>query len=72
MVNTFSPSGNQLATASEDGTVLIWDNRKPKPAHTITPHSENKLRRPKLGKWVGAVAMNEDWLVRNRVNLRAI
>ncbi len=56
-------SGNQLSSASEDGTVCIWDTRKSKPVHVITPHLESKLNRPHLGKWVGAVAMNEDWLV---------
>lgn len=56
-------SGNQLSSASEDGTVCIWDTRKSKPNHVITPHLESKLNRPHLGKWVGAVAMNEDWLV---------
>lgn len=56
--------GNQLATGSEDGTVRIWDTRKSKAVHTITPHSDNKLSRSKLGKWIGAVAMNDDWLVK--------
>lgn len=55
--------GNQLSSASEDGTVSIWDTRKPKPTHVITPHLEPRLNRAALGKWIGAVAMNEDWLV---------
>ena len=59
-------SGNQLASASEDGTVCIWDTRKQKPIHTISPHLESSLSRPNLGKWIGAVTMNEDWLVSAR------
>lgn len=62
-IHSMSLQGTQLCTASEDGTVCIWDTRKPKPVHTITPHLDTKLARPKLGKWIGAVAMNEDWLV---------
>ena len=61
---SFFIRGNQLATGSEDGTVRIWDTRKPKAVHTIIPHSDHKLSRPKLGKWIGAVAMNDDWLVK--------
>ncbi|XP_046633975.1 THO complex subunit 6 homolog [Daphnia pulicaria] len=62
-IHSMSLVGNQLSSASEDGTVCIWDTRKSKPNHVITPHLESKLNRPHLGKWVGAVAMNEDWLV---------
>lgn len=62
-IHSLSQVGNQLATGSEDGTVRIWDTRKPKAVHTIIPHSDHKLSRPKLGKWIGAVAMNDDWLV---------
>ncbi|KAK4004686.1 THO complex subunit 6 homolog [Daphnia magna] len=62
-IHSMSQIGNQLSSASEDGTVCIWDARKPKPVHVITPHSEPKLNRPHLGKWIGAVTMNEDWLV---------
>lgn len=29
----------------------------------ITPYLEDRVARPNLGKWVGAVALSENWLV---------
>jgi len=62
-IHCMSSVGNQLSSASEDGTVNLWDTRKSEPVHQIVPHSDQRLQRPSLGKWIGAVAMNEDWLV---------
>lgn len=62
-IHCMSSIGNQFSSAGEDGVVYLWDTRKSKPVHQITPHSDQRLQRPNLGKWVGAVAMNEDWLV---------
>lgn len=59
----FHYSGSQLSSASEDGTVCLWDTKRAKCVHTLVPHLEAKLSRPNLGKWLGAVALNEDWLV---------
>jgi len=62
-IHCMSSFGNQLSSAGEDGVVYLWDPRKSKPVHKIVPHSDLRLQRPSLGKWVGAVAMNDDWLV---------
>jgi len=62
-IHCMSLMGNQLSSAGEDGIVFLWDTRKSKPVHQLTPHSDPHLQRPNLGKWVGAVAINEDWLV---------
>jgi len=52
-----------MASASEDGTVRLWDLRQSACTNILQPHTKNVLSRPNLGKWVGAVAFNDDWLV---------
>ncbi|XP_011300335.1 THO complex subunit 6 homolog [Fopius arisanus] len=54
---------NQLASTSEDGSVKLWDVRKNENTNVIQPHLVDKVARPRLGKWVGAVDFTEDWLV---------
>ncbi|XP_071179843.1 THO complex subunit 6 homolog [Mytilus edulis] len=59
-------NGNTCASASEDGTVKIWDTRSPSDAvHSIEPYKNELCARPKFGKWLGCVAMDttDDWLV---------
>lgn len=58
--------GNTLASASEDGSVNIWDVRdSAEPVYSIVPHKTESCCRPSLGKWMGCVAMDSsnDWLV---------
>ncbi|XP_060064727.1 THO complex subunit 6 homolog [Ylistrum balloti] len=58
--------GQMCATASEDGTVKIWDMRHPSAAeHTLEPYKNQICARPEFGKWLGCVAMEtgDDWLV---------
>uniref|UniRef100_K1QW86 THO complex subunit 6-like protein n=1 Tax=Magallana gigas TaxID=29159 RepID=K1QW86_MAGGI len=58
--------GNTLASASEDGSVNIWDVRdSAEPVYSIVPHKTESCCRPSLGKWVGCVAMDSsnDWLI---------
>lgn len=43
----------------------IWDFREKKPVNKIEPSKNDKLARPELGVWIGAVNSNEDWLVRS-------
>ncbi len=53
-----------IASASEDGTVRLWDAKKKKAnVATITPSERPSLARPNLGKWVGAVSVTQDWIV---------
>lgn len=41
----------------------IWDLREKNPVNKIIPHENDKISRSDLGKWIGAVSLNEDWLV---------
>ncbi|KAF7988746.1 hypothetical protein HCN44_007056 [Aphidius gifuensis] len=54
---------DQLASASEDGTVKFWDLRNLEHTSTLTPSLNGQISRPKLGKWIGAVDFTEDWLL---------
>lgn len=55
--------GSQLVSASEDGSVRLWDLRDKQITNKILPHLNEKLCRPHLGKWVGAAALSDYWLV---------
>lgn len=57
-----------MLSASEDGTARIWDSRRKKEVHTVTPHKQDSLARPTLGKWLGAASFNDDWLVPTIIN----
>lgn len=52
-----------MISGAEDGFVYFWDVREKKPVNKIEPHKNDKLGRPELGKWIGAVTMNDDWLI---------
>lgn len=52
-----------MVSASEDGNVKLWDLREKNAHSQIVPHKNDKLARPNLGKWIGTVTVNEDWLV---------
>lgn len=56
---------SQLASCSEDGSVRLWDLRKRENTNILTPHLVDKVARPRIGKWIGAVDFTEDWLVGN-------
>ncbi|CAH0721969.1 unnamed protein product, partial [Brenthis ino] len=56
-------NGQQLISAGEDGLVLLWDMRTKKSHNKIKPHSNRKVARPDIGKWVGAAALGDDWIV---------
>ncbi|GLH02264.1 hypothetical protein R5R35_002818 [Gryllus longicercus] len=62
-IHCISHWGNQLASASEDGSVKLWDLNHKICSHTIQPHMNSKVARPDYGKWVGAVALNDDWML---------
>jgi len=51
-------------SASEDGSVRLWDMRQKSHTTTVQSYLNDKLVRPELGKWIGAAAISEDWLVR--------
>ena len=55
--------GWQLVSGGEDGTVRLWDMRQSVVTGIITPYENAKITRPSSGKWIGDVAINDDWLV---------
>lgn len=57
-------SGNEMVSGGEDGIVNIWDTRVKNVINRIEPYKNDKIARPDLGKWIGAVSFNDDWLVR--------
>lgn len=54
---------NDLVSGAEDGKVNIWDLRTNKVTNKIEPHLNDKLVRPEIGKWIGDVSCNDDYLV---------
>lgn len=56
-------SSNDLISAGEDGLVNIWDLREHKVTEKIVPHKNNQVARNDLGKWIGAVDCNEDYIL---------
>ncbi|XP_058464636.1 THO complex subunit 6 [Malaya genurostris] len=62
-IHCVSGCERKLATASEDGSVLLWDPRQSKFTGKIEPHSKELLNRSEFGKWQGTVSITEDWLV---------
>ncbi|XP_028173644.1 THO complex subunit 6 [Ostrinia furnacalis] len=62
-IHSVHGKNNQLVTAGEDGDVLIWDVRMGKSHNKLNPHSNSKVSRPDIGKWVGSAALGDDWIV---------
>ncbi|KAK0174782.1 hypothetical protein PV327_010512 [Microctonus hyperodae] len=62
-IHSLALMGNQLASGSEDGSVRLWDLRMNENINVLQPYLVEKIARPKLGKWIGAVDFSEDWLL---------
>lgn len=56
-------SENKLFSASEDGTIRFWDQREKEAVNRLEPYKNERLARPQFGKWQGAVAVTDDWLI---------
>lgn len=62
-IHSLSTVDGKLASASEDGSVRLWDSRSSQFLDVIYPHKNDEIKRPEFGNWIGAVCMNDDWLV---------
>ncbi|XP_026471721.1 THO complex subunit 6-like [Ctenocephalides felis] len=54
---------SRIASASEDGTVKMWDLNLERFTNELVPYKEEKLQRPNIGKWIGCVKFNQTWLL---------
>ncbi|CAG9114873.1 unnamed protein product [Plutella xylostella] len=62
-IHCIDGKSDQLISASEDGSVKLWDTRTGKSHNSIEPHSNSNVARPDIGKWVGAASLSDDWIV---------
>ena len=61
------PSTGLVASASEDGSVRLWDARLKKACTaTLVPSARSELARGRCGQWVGAACLTSDWVVRKK------
>ncbi|EDW79282.1 uncharacterized protein Dwil_GK13259 [Drosophila willistoni] len=56
-------SSGCIYTGSEDGTVRIWSHKQKEQVSQIEPHRKCDLTRTDCGKWIGAVDVNDEWLL---------
>lgn len=57
------PSTGLVASASEDGSVRLWDARLKKACTaTLVPSARSELARGRCGQWVGAACLTSDWV----------
>ncbi|ALC42940.1 thoc6 [Drosophila busckii] len=56
------PDG-RLYSCAEDGTVRLWCPKQKQHISMIEPYKNAQLLRPDWGKWIGDIAVNEDWLL---------
>ncbi|XP_074026354.1 THO complex subunit 6 isoform X2 [Leptinotarsa decemlineata] len=61
-IHCLTNSGNDLLSAGEDGIVNIWDLRSFKISNKIEPNLCDKVVRPEIGKWIGAISFNDDYV----------
>lgn len=52
-----------IYSASEDGVIRFWDTRTARSVTQLHPHKDKQLARPDFGKWQGAVAVSNNWLI---------
>ena len=62
-IHSIHSSDNQIVSASEDGTVRLWEMRQSSATSIMKPYENDKVARPEIGKWVGAANINDDWMV---------
>ncbi|XP_014246386.1 THO complex subunit 6 [Cimex lectularius] len=62
-IHSITTNEQIMASASEDGSVRLWDFRQPGMTNMLEPSKDPKLSRPHLGKWIGDVDLTQDWMV---------
>uniref|UniRef100_T1GQT4 Uncharacterized protein n=1 Tax=Megaselia scalaris TaxID=36166 RepID=T1GQT4_MEGSC len=62
-VHCLTGSDDQIYSASQDGTLKIWDPRENLHVNEIEPNKKDELKRPELGGFLGACAISNDWLI---------
>lgn len=53
----------RIYSGAEDGTVRSWSDKQKIETSISEPYKDPQLLRPDFGKWIGAVAVNDDWLI---------
>lgn len=62
-IHSIKGYGSNLVTASEDGTVKLWDQRENKtPTYTLEPNKCPAVCRGDFGSWVGSASISKEWL----------
>jgi hypothetical protein len=60
---TIKHSENLVVSASEDGKVMFWDQRKNVEAFSLEPSKSPNINRPSFGHWIGSANINKEWAV---------
>jgi len=61
--SSLSEERGMFCTASEDGTVHIWDMKSQEIIRTFLPFEKEELNRPERGRFISCCSMIGDWLV---------
>ncbi|KAL5292772.1 THOC6 family protein [Megaselia abdita] len=62
-IHCLTGSDDQIYSASQDGTLKIWDPRENGFIHEIEPQKKHELKRPEFGGFLGSCAISNDWLI---------
>lgn len=66
-IHSVSGYGNNFVTASEDGTVKLWDYRQKKATNTLEPSKNQNLVQKTFGKlsssWIGSACITKVMII---------
>lgn len=62
-IHCLTGSDDQIFSASQDGTLKIWDPREKEYTDEIEPQKREELKRPEFGGFLGSCAVSNDWLI---------
>ncbi|XP_067950213.1 THO complex subunit 6 homolog [Watersipora subatra] len=62
VIQSINLQENLIYSASEDGTVRVWDKRvsQAQAQHVMTPSKDESLDRPSIGSWLACVCSQDD------------